>query len=99
MSQTTEEFFDEIKEIIHARGSKYGHPYPNHKRIAELWSAYLEYPITPFQASICMLLVKISRIVETPGHPDSLRDIAGYARVANMIDEVMRSDDANRSEF
>ena len=45
------------------------------------------------------ILVKVSRIVETPGHYDSLVDIAGYARVANMIDEVMKGDDADRTEF
>lgn len=99
MSQTTDEWFEEIAFILAERGRNYGHPYPNHKRIAELWSAYLEHPITPFQASICMLLCKISRIVETPGHADSLRDVAGYARVATIIDEVMRSSDADRSEF
>ena len=98
-SKTSNEFFEEVCDIINARGNKYGHPFPNHKRIAELWSAYLEFPITAFQASVMQILVKISRLVETPGHYDSLVDIAGYARVANMIDEVMRGDDADRTEF
>ena len=98
-SKTSDEFFQEVCDIINARGSNYGHPFPNHKRIAELWSGYLEFPITPFQVAIMQILVKISRITETPGHYDSLVDIAGYARVANMIDEVMRGDDADRTEF
>jgi hypothetical protein len=45
------------------------------------------------------ILVKISRLVETPGHYDSLVDIAGYARVANMIDEVMKGNNADYTEF
>lgn len=98
-SKTSDEFFKEVCEIVHQRGNVYSHPYSNHKRIAELWSAYLEFPITAFQASVMQILVKISRLVETPGHYDSLVDIAGYARVAHMIDEVMRSDSANREEF
>lgn len=98
-TKTSDEFFKEVCEILYKRAEIYSHPYPNHKRIAELWTAYLEHPITPFQVSVMQILVKISRIVETPGHYDSLLDIAGYARVANMIDEVMRGNDADRQEF
>lgn len=98
-SKTSDEFFQEVCEILYKRADVYSHPYPNHKRIAELWSAYLEFPITAFQASVMQILVKISRLVETPGHYDSLVDIAGYARVANMIDEVMKGDNADREEF
>jgi hypothetical protein len=39
----TESLFDEVITTIHQRGGVYGHPYHNHKRIADLWSAYLDH--------------------------------------------------------
>jgi len=60
MTTTSEQLFDHVTETIHQRGAKYGHPYPQHKRIAELWSAYLGYPITANQVAMCMAMVKIS---------------------------------------
>jgi hypothetical protein len=53
---------------MHQRGAMYGHPYINHKRIADLWTAYLGFPIQPDQVAICMALVKVSRLAETPSH-------------------------------
>jgi hypothetical protein len=35
----------------------HGTPYLNHRRIADLWTAYLETPITPEQVAICQALV------------------------------------------
>ena len=71
------------------RMEDYGRPTTNYKRIASLWNAY-------FQASerkefnendivIAMILTKIARLIETPDHYDSWKDIAGYAAVAWSI--------------
>ena len=65
---TAREILQEADDIRAARGEVYGHPWTNHSRIAKLWSAYLDFPITPDQVAICMALLKISRIAETPGH-------------------------------
>ena len=62
------EILKEADDIRAERGSIYGHPYTNHLRISRLWSAYLDFPITPDQVAVCMALVKVSRIAETPGH-------------------------------
>ncbi len=40
----------EANAIRADRGSIYGHPYINHLRISKLWSAYLDFPITPDHA-------------------------------------------------
>ena len=64
MSTTTEKLFADATELIHARGSQYGHPYTQHSRIAELWSAYFHFPITANQVAMAMSLVKISRSVD-----------------------------------
>jgi hypothetical protein len=72
-----------------ARQQKYGHPLDNHERIARLWNARLHEklagPLTPEDVTACMRLVKEARLIETPGHEDSLVDIAGYADVEHLI--------------
>lgn len=72
-------------ETVTDRGLNYGTPALNHLRIAQLWSAYLERSIEPHEVAICMLLVKVSRIAETPSHSDSYLDMASYAAIAGEI--------------
>jgi len=93
MPTTTEKLFNEVVSIIHTRGENYGHPISNHKRIAELWSAYLGYPIQANEVAICMCLVKISRQAENPGVSDNYKDALGYIAIAKTITEAMQDDD------
>jgi hypothetical protein len=51
------------------------------ERISELWSAYYGSYISPMQVSLMQLLVKVSRLSETPNHKDSVKDIIGYATI------------------
>ena len=88
MPTTTEKLFNEVITTIHSRGAVYGHPYFNHKRIADLWSAYLDYPIQPHEVALCMALVKVSRLHETPAHGDSLTDFISYGALFKTILEV-----------
>ena len=73
------ELLDECAQILSQRGSIYGSSKSNHERISELWSAYYGSYISPMQVSIMQLLVKVSRLSETPNHKDSVKDIIGYA--------------------
>lgn len=68
-------------DIIDDRGFEYGHPAVNIKRIAELWTTYYGREIDPLDVCICMALVKISRLVETPKR-DSFLDLIAYAALA-----------------
>lgn len=79
-----QEVLDEARAIRSDRGAIYGHPYINHRRIAGLWSNYLDFPITPDQVAICMALVKVSRLAETPGHKgrDGYVDGVAYLSLA-----------------
>jgi hypothetical protein len=47
-----------------------------------MWSALLEKEVTPNQVYLCLIAVKMSRLVESPRHRDSWLDIAGYAALA-----------------
>jgi len=89
----TEQLFEEVIEILHSRGSQYGHPIGNHKRIAELWSAYLGYPILPNEVAILMCLVKISRQAEDPRVDDNYKDALGYISIAKTITDAMQDED------
>lgn len=60
------------------RNAIYGEPEDNFRRIADLFSGYLETEITPSQVAILMALVKVARLVHTPDHHDSYIDAAGY---------------------
>lgn len=75
---------DEAKDIIGERGFEYGHPAVNIKRIAELWTTYFGREIDPLDVCICMALVKISRLVETPKR-DSFVDLVSYAALAGEM--------------
>lgn len=83
------------------RDEDYGDKYTNHFRIAKLWSMWLEertltwvpdgseedltFQITPYDVAMMMLLVKVARLMHSPGHQDSHIDIAGYASILEEI--------------
>jgi hypothetical protein len=67
------------------RDDVYGSPEDNWVRIADMWTAILGYRITPTQTGLCMIAVKMSRLVNTPAHADSWVDIAGYAALASEV--------------
>ena len=75
---------NEAADIIGDRGFEYGHPAVNIKRIAELWTTYFGREIDPLDVCICMALVKISRLVETPKR-DSFVDLVSYAALAGEM--------------
>lgn len=79
------DILDEAKDLIADRGKDYGLAALNHLRIAKLWSAYLERSIEPHEVAICMALVKISRLQESPHHADSYKDGVCYLALAGQI--------------
>ena len=75
----------DIAGLLAVRGSAYGSPLVNHQRIADLWSAYLRTEIKPEQAAMMMALLKVSRLIQSPDHADSIHDLAGYVEVYRQI--------------
>ena len=80
-----DEILSEAKDLILDRGADYGTPAVNHLRIARFWSSYLDLEIEPNQVAICMALVKIARLQESPRHADSYKDCAAYIAIAGQI--------------
>ncbi len=69
------------------RDGIYGHPFDDWTRTAKLFSGILGFPVTAEQAILCMCAVKISRLCASPGHRDSIVDLAGYARCYERVRE------------
>ena len=71
----------EAASVVQERGITYGSMKPNMQRTADLWSVILGQKVRPDQVAMCMIAVKMARLVESPLHTDSVVDIAGYAAV------------------
>ena len=69
------------------RQSTYGHPADDFGRTARLWSALFGWSVKAEDVAAALRLVKESRLRQTPGHLDSLVDIAGYARCSQKVAE------------
>jgi hypothetical protein len=76
---------DEAKAIINAeRQREYGPPHASFRRIAGLWSAYLDITVHPRDVACMMALLKIGR--EAHAHKrDNLVDAAGYSALAEDV--------------
>tara|TARA_R100001509_G_scaffold118549_1_gene72960 strand:- start:116 stop:412 length:297 start_codon:yes stop_codon:yes gene_type:complete len=87
------EYLDTAARIVTGqRQYEYGDKYQNHNNIAKLWSAYLDYEISPHDVAMCMLLVKVARIKHRPTE-DCYIDMAGYAAIAGEIQDTKHDAD------
>lgn len=68
-----------------ARNATHGNKRQNMQHTADMWSAYLGYPITAEQVAICMVLVKVSRTKCGTAIDDHYVDMAGYAAIAGEV--------------
>jgi hypothetical protein len=60
------------------RAKDYGDAYDNHQRVATMWSAILGIKVSVRMVYLCLIALKISRLVKSPDHVDSWTDICGY---------------------
>lgn len=77
---------DEAAHLVDGeRGDTYGHPADDFTRVS---AAARELGIDPANNALhhplYMILVKLSRLVQSPYHHDSIVDIPGYARTYEM---------------
>lgn len=70
-----------------ARQAVYGHPRDDFKRTAGMWSALLGTEVSAHQVALMMAMLKMSRLVSTPDHRDSVVDLIGYAVCYDRLGE------------
>ena len=75
----------DVQRIVQERKNHYGTPLVNFTEIAQRWSLTLKTPVTPAQVALCMIDLKMSRLVHNPNHRDSLLDILGYGVCLSQI--------------
>jgi len=72
-----------ITVVTKDRNSSYEEPEDSFGNIARLWDAYLKAKrdptITAADVPLMMVLLKVARLTNNPGHYDSALDVAGYA--------------------
>ena len=82
----TREILEEATELASGqRQLDYGDKTENHTNIARLWSAYLEYTITPHDVAILMCLLKVARTKLGAVSKDTYMDMSAYSAIAGEI--------------
>ena len=72
-------------DILKDREESYGDPIQMHTRIAQIWSAILNKPVTAYEVALCMTGLKLARATKNASDPDSLIDAHGYTEIAQTI--------------
>ena len=67
------------------RAATHGKAEDSFARIARLWSAYLDVPVSSIDVAAMLGLMKIARIGGNPAHADNWIDLAGYAACGGEI--------------
>jgi Domain of unknown function (DUF6378) len=55
------------------------------EQIAQRWSLTLGMKVNPVQVVLCLIDLKLARLVRDPKHLDSQVDVAGYAAVLREV--------------
>jgi hypothetical protein len=74
-----EQLLEQAASVVARRRGTYGQPCNLFEHVARRWSLVLGVKVTPAQAMLCLIDLKIARLAHDPQHLDSITDIAGYA--------------------
>lgn len=75
------------KLTMEDRRQEYGDAAKNFDDVAKIWSVLLDVKVTALQVTECMIALKLCR-AKTGYKRDTIVDIAGYARCAEMIHDA-----------
>ena len=81
-----EDLLKQAESLVNGhREEDYGPANINHQRIADMWSVILNYEVSLQDVYLCMIAVKMSRLIHDSEHEDSWIDIAGYAALGGEV--------------
>lgn len=101
MPQIREELLDTATKLItEDRANEYDtkeDATKNFTRIGKLWEQVLGIEVPPEKVALCMVMVKVSRLLANPKHKDSYIDGAGYFALGGEI--ALSEGDVVESKF
>ena len=71
--------------VIEHRERIYGPAAESFTAVAARWSLVLGITVTPAQAALCLIDLKLARLSRDPSHLDSTVDVAGYAALLREV--------------
>lgn len=71
--------------VVAERHEQYGSAKPLFDHIAKRWSLVLGVEVAPEQVALCLIDLKMARLVHNPDHHDSIIDVAGYAALLREV--------------
>ena len=71
------------------RERDYNSPEQSFKKIADFWTVYLGYEVTPVDVAAMMALLKIARIASGHAKEDNWVDLAGYAACGGELESSL----------
>ena len=72
------ELLEHAASLVNRRRRAYGEPVALFEQVARRWSLTLGTKVSPAQVVICLIDLKLARLVRDPKHLDSQIDLAGY---------------------
>ena len=82
---TGEAMLKHAAALVANRRETYGDPAASMAELASRWSITLGHPVTPSQAVLCLIDLKLTRLGHDPKHQDSICDLAGYSAILQEV--------------
>jgi hypothetical protein len=79
------ELLEHAAGLVTRRRRDYGEPDELFERVAQRWSLTLGSRVSPAQVVLCLIDLKLARLVRDPKHFDSIVDVAGYSAVLQEV--------------
>ncbi|MFO1209006.1 MAG: DUF6378 domain-containing protein [Amaricoccus sp.] len=78
---TARQILEHTADVVDKRRAAYGPPDMIMAAIAARWSLTLGRPVTAAQVTLCMIDLKLARLVHDPSYRDGVIDVIRYASI------------------
>ena len=85
MTSSAEMFLKHAANVVAERRVQYGEAGDAMSAIADRWSVTLGCKVTRAQVVLCLIDLKLVRLVRDPAHENSAIDVSGYAALLHEV--------------